>query len=362
MHKFLITEDEAVIAIELEKTLVAMGHEVVGTAGSGHKAVEMARRLKPDLILMDIVMPGDVDGIAAAEIIKEEMDISVIFLTAYAGDQLVERAKRVRPLGYIVKPFQEDQVRATIKIAIYNQKIEKALRKAHDELEVRVEERTAELRKLSGKLLDAEEHERKRIAGELHDSIGQSLSAIKFGLENAIAQNSEDPANGSGEVLKALIPVVQQASEELRQIHTDLRPPLLDDLGILTTISWFCREFEKLHSPLKIEKRMDMEEKDVPEAIKIVIFRVLQEALNNVAKHANAEAVRVSLTGTDGQIELVVEDNGQGFDVEQVSSAKAITGGFGLTSMKERAELSEGTFVVDSTPGGGTAIRVSWPM
>ncbi len=361
MLKILITEDEAVIAIELERTLVAMGYEVVGTAGSGQQAIEMARRLKPDLILMDIVMPGDVDGIAAAEIIKEEMDISVIFLTAYAGDQLIQRAKHVEPFGYIVKPFQEDQVKAAIEIAIYKQRMEERLRKAYDELEVRVKERTAELRELSGKLLDAEERERKRIAGELHDSIGQSLSAIKFGLERAIVESSEDPANGSGDVLKALIPVVQHASEELRQIHTDLRPSLLDDLGILTTISWFCREFEKLHSPLKIEKRVDMEEKDVPEAIKIVIFRVLQEALHNVAKHANAEAVRVSLTGTDGQIELVVGDNGQGFDVEQVSSAKAIRGGFGLTSMKERAEFSGGTFVVDSTPGGGTAIRASWP-
>jgi len=361
MHKILIAEDEAVIAIELEKTLVAMGHEVVGTAGSGHEAIEMTRRLEPDLILMDIVMPGDVDGIAAAEIIKEEMDISVIFLTAYAGDQLIQRAKHVEPFGYIVKPFQEDQVRAAIEIAIYNQRMEKTLRKAHDELEVRVKERTAELRELSGKLLDVQEHERKRIAGELHDSIGQSLSAIKFGLENAIVKSSEGPANECGEVLKALIPVVQQASEELRQIHTDLRPPLLDDLGVLTTISWFCREFEKLHSPLKIEKRVDMEEKDVPEAIKIVIFRVLQEALNNVAKHAKTKGLCVSLMAMDGQIELVVEDNGQGFDVERVRSTKRLGRGFGLTSMKERTELSGGIFALDSTLGVGTTIRASWP-
>jgi len=124
MQKILITEDEAVIAIELEKILAAMGHEVVGTAGSGQQAIEMARRLKPDLILMDIVMPGDVDGIAAAEIIKEEMDVSVVFLTAYAGDQVVERAKRVGPLGYIVKPFQEDQVRAALEVVIYKNEME----------------------------------------------------------------------------------------------------------------------------------------------------------------------------------------------------------------------------------------------
>jgi PAS domain S-box-containing protein len=218
-----------------------------------------------------------------------------------------------------------------------------------------------ELRRLSSRLLEVQENERKRIAGELHDSIGQSLTAIKLGLENAVSRIPEDAPRGYVESLEALIPVVQQASEEVRQIHTDLRPSMLDDLGIVSTISWFCREFERLYSGTKITKEMDIEEKEVPEPLKIVIFRVLQEALNNVAKYGKADLVRVLLKETEGQIELAIEDNGQGFDVEHVRSWKSLKKGFGLISMKERTELSGGSFSIKSAPGEGTVVRASWP-
>jgi signal transduction histidine kinase len=219
-----------------------------------------------------------------------------------------------------------------------------------------------QLRHLSAQLLEVQENERKRIAGELHDSIGQSLTAIKFGLENAISSISQDAVEDSIELLEALIPVVQQASEEVRQIHTDLRPSLLDDLGIISTISWFCREFEKVYSGIKIEKKVDMEEKQVPEPLKIVIFRVLQEALNNISKYAKADYVRISLKGITGKMEFIVEDNGQGFDIEHMSYVKSSKRGFGLTSMKERIELSGGAFAIESTPGVGTVVRASWPI
>jgi signal transduction histidine kinase len=239
---------------------------------------------------------------------------------------------------------------------------QQALRKAHNNLERRVEERTAELRRLSSQLLEVEENTRRRIARDLHDSIGQSLTAIKFGLENALTRSSQDIAKESAELLETLIPLIQQASKEVRQIHTDLRPSLLDDLGIMSTISWFCRELEKVYSGIKIEKQMDMEEKDVPEPLKIVIFRVLQEALNNVVKHSKAALVRVSVKARNGKLELVVGDNGQGFDVERVSLVRSSEKGFGLTSMKERTELSGGAFAIESTPGVGTVVRASWPI
>jgi signal transduction histidine kinase len=220
----------------------------------------------------------------------------------------------------------------------------------------------AELRRMSSRLLEVQENERKRIAGELHDSIGQSLTAIKFGLENALSRISQDAAEESVESFKALVPLIQQASEEVRQIHTDLRPSLLDDLGIISTISWFCREFEKVYSAIKIEKQMDIQEKDVPEPLKIVIFRVLQEALNNISKYGKANLVRISLKGTTDKIEFVVEDNGQGFDIEHVQYVKRSKRGFGLTSMKERIELSGGAFAIQSTPAAGTVVRASWPI
>ena len=217
------------------------------------------------------------------------------------------------------------------------------------------------LRHLSSQLIQVQEKERQRLSRELHDGIGQSLSAIKFALENKLNQMRESAPAERDELLEAIIPVVQRAREELRRIHTDLRPYMLDDLGIIATISWFCREFEELHSVVRIEKQTNIKDEEVPEPLKIVIFRVLQEAFNNVSKYSNADLVRVSLMGKDNKIDLSVEDNGQGFDIEDIDGMHESSGGFGLTSMRERTELSGGTFTIESTPGTGTTVRASWP-
>ena len=237
---------------------------------------------------------------------------------------------------------------------------EESLRKARDELERRVEERTAEVRRLSSQLLAAQEDERRKLSRELHDSIGQSLAAIKFRIETILKTMQGSQNRAAVDSLEALVLLTQQAGEETRRIHTDLRPSLLDDLGIVATISWFCRQFENVYSPVKIEKDILMEEKDVPESLKIVIFRILQEALNNITKHSNAKLVRVLLRHRNGKMEFVIEDYGQGFDIQHVCSREAVGRGFGLTSMKERAEFSGGSFSIDSIQGAGTTIRASW--
>ena len=134
MHRLMVVDDEAVIAMQLEESLAAMGYDVVGTAASGEEAREMAKNVRPDLILMDIVMPGKQDGIVAAEAIKSEMDIPIIFLTAYAEENLVQRAKKVEPMGYIVKPFQERGLKAAIEVAFYKKESEQRLRDSEEML------------------------------------------------------------------------------------------------------------------------------------------------------------------------------------------------------------------------------------
>jgi signal transduction histidine kinase len=219
----------------------------------------------------------------------------------------------------------------------------------------------AELRRLSAQLISIQETERKTIARELHDSIGQSLVAIKFGLENTLEKIRQNMDQESIELLEALVPLVQQSGEEVRRIHTDLRPSLLDDLGILVTISWFCRQFEKVYSDIRVEKQIEIEENDVPESLKIVIFRILQEALNNVAKYSKSDLVSVSLSRTGDRLDFAVQDNGQGFDFQSIYSLKSGDRGVGIANMKERAELSGGSFSIESSPGSGTTVRVSWP-
>jgi CheY-like chemotaxis protein len=110
MSKILVVDDEAIITMQLEERLSVMGYTVAGMAASGEDAVDKARRTRPDLVLMDIVMPGKMNGIEAAKIITKELDIPVVFVTAYADDAIIERAKSARPYGYIVKPFNELEI------------------------------------------------------------------------------------------------------------------------------------------------------------------------------------------------------------------------------------------------------------
>ncbi len=217
-----------------------------------------------------------------------------------------------------------------------------------------------ELRVLSSQLLEAQERERQRVAQELHDGIGQSLTAIKFGLEQAFGQMLDSPA-AAGK-LKNLIPMIQDAVEEVRRISMDLRPSTLDDLGVLATIAWFCREFERIYGAIHIDRGIDISEEGIPDRLKTVIYRVIQEALNNVAKHGRADRVRLDLRAKEGRVELTIQDNGVGFDLPEVLSSNSTKRGFGLASMRERTELSGGDFTITSRPGQGTRIGAKWPV
>ena len=212
------------------------------------------------------------------------------------------------------------------------------------------------LRTLSSQLLTAQENERKRIARELHDGLGQVLTAIKFKVENVLQQEAENRTVSKEESLETVISMIRESIEEVRRIQMDLRPSTLDDLGILATIGWFTREFQKVYSHIQIEKQLDLQEAEVPDPLKIILYRITQEALNNIAKHSQADRVRFSLKKKEDGIELVVEDNGFGFDMNHIKK------GFGISSMRERTELSGGRFEIESTQEAGTTIRASWPI
>jgi len=222
-------------------------------------------------------------------------------------------------------------------------------------------ESEARLRHLSSELLSVQENERRRISREIHDSIGQTLAAIKFGLESKVGQMGKGPAP-PGVSLESIVSLAQNGIEESRRIQMDLRPSTLDDLGILATLEWFCREYQKIYSHIHIEKEIGLHENKVPTPLKIVIYRVVQEALNNIAKHSKADFVHLSLQKTDGTIELAIQDNGQGFNLMEVLSVEGSKRGLGLTSMRERTELSGGSFYIESTAGRGTTIKASWPI
>jgi signal transduction histidine kinase len=137
---------------------------------------------------------------------------------------------------------------------------------------------------------------------------------------------------------------------------------VLDDSGVVAATNWFCREFQKTYSCLCIERRINLEEGDIPDSLKTPIFRISPEALNNVAKHGKATFVNLSLQKIGGEIKLMIQDNGQGFEPGEMRSRVGALRGLGLDSMRERAELSGGSFTIESTKGKGAIIRASWSV
>jgi PAS domain S-box-containing protein len=217
------------------------------------------------------------------------------------------------------------------------------------------------LRALSSQLLTAQESERKRIAMELHDGIGQMLTAIKFKVESILQEKGKGEARAKEKSLEAVIPMIRESVEEVRRIQMDLRPSTLDDLGVLATLGWFCREYQKIYSHIHIEKEIGLKEDEVSTPLRTVIYRLTQEAMNNIAKHSQADLIHLSLRRMENKIELFIKDNGIGFDLEEILSSEGSKRGLGLNSMRERTELSGGTFAIESTKGKGTVIRASWP-
>jgi len=265
-----------------------------------------------------------------------------------------------------------------------------ALNRAHDGLALRVEQRTAELTKaneqleravderrrneeslqkkekelrfLTSQLFTAQENERQSVARDLHDSVSQTLSALKFRVEHILGKMEHDSTEISHDLNEVLIPLIQDAIEEVRDIYMGLRPSVLDDLGVIAAINWFCRNFQDAYPHIRIQHTIDVAESEIPDALKIAIFRTMQEGLSNVALHSQADHVCISLLKKNASVEFHIQDNGIGFHPEEVLAVSRSGKGMGLGSMKERAMLAGGSFDVQTGRGSGTLIQTFYPI
>lgn len=212
----------------------------------------------------------------------------------------------------------------------------------------------------------AQETERKRISRDLHDGIGQYLNAIKIHLQHIASSKEDRLSSDACDEIKDVVRVVTTASDEVRRISLALRPTMLDDLGLVATMSWLCREFVMQHQNISLHKRVEVDEEVIPDELKTAIYRILQEALTNVAKHSRATRVEVMLgkivDGRNGSLCLTVLDDGQGFDHDEVRQQHRTDGGLGLHSMRERAELDGGVLTIRSSKKEGTCVKATWPL
>lgn len=219
-----------------------------------------------------------------------------------------------------------------------------------------------ELRRLANGLLRSREMERSRVATELHGEVVPLVVMSKFMIEEAIRRIAEGGHTEAVELLKEAIGRLLNVLDDVRRISTRLRPSLLDDLGLLPTLEWLCRTFEQTYRTVRVERQIAVTEVDVPEQLKLVIFRITEELLSNVAQHANATKVRVALEREENELRLSVQDDGEGFDPALLGYGVHHVRGIGLRSIRERLATTGGQLALDSRPSRGARIGASWAL
>lgn len=256
-------------------------------------------------------------------------------------------------LQELIKVFEKRNV----ELARINQELENEVAE-RKKTEKALRENQKQLRDLSEKILHIQEQERTRISRELHDDVGQALTAINVNL-TLHKNNLEAPV----ETLRAKVletqKLVEEAMERMHRFAHELRPAMLDDLGLIPALRSYVKGFAD-RSGITVDLRADASAEMLGPESKTTVFRVVQESLNNVAKHAKASHVDLSVEKVDGQIHLFIKDNGQAFSVKEKINGKNKR--LGLLGMQERVRLVDGAFQIKSKVGQGTTVHVKLPF
>jgi signal transduction histidine kinase len=299
-----------------------------------------------------------------------------------AGGRLTEAITisgedEVGRLGQALDTMRRTLRNSLVRIHDWNRELEKSVRERTQELEAsrnRLEESVKENRrlyeelqqkealrgKLLQKLISVEEEERRRMARELHDETSQALATLILSLETTSRAVPDDDAS-LRDVLRESEATARSLLESVHRLIFDLRPSVLDDLGLVAAVRWYG---ESRLAPMgtRVHLETDGRERRLPSAIETAVFRVTQEALTNVARHAEADNVAISLSFQNGTLRVELEDDGKGFDVAAVERSADSVRGLGLLGMRERVALLDGTLAIDSSPESGTTISIEVPV
>jgi len=223
----------------------------------------------------------------------------------------------------------------------------------------RLSESERRFRNISRGVWKLQEEERTRISRDLHDGIGQSLTALRIQLELLEQRVAAEGSKLSSDAASAR-ELAESCLADVRQLSRMLRPPMLDDLGLGPTLRWLTRSLQE-KTGITIALRLEGEEERADPAVETLVYRVVQEALTNVVKHAGAREAAVAVTRDAHRIRVRVEDGGRGFDSARILSASE-DAGFGVRAMRDRVHFYDGSFRLRSMPGSGTVVEAEIPL
>lgn len=343
MSIVLIVDDDPTAREALVAILEGEGYELE-QAKDGIQALGMLKQIQPDLILLDVMMPA-MDGFEVCRRIRATpplAEVPIILLTALDDRDSLLRGIESGADDFLSKPPDRRELIARVRtITRLNR------------YRILMEQRE-NIRRMAERVVAAQEEERQRISRELHDDLGQALTTHLITLRN-LQQDLSLPGQNLFERLQSLYSQSYEIFVKIRSIARDLRPPVLDALGLKVAMQTYCAEFtRRTHLPVIFEVEDSLPE--LPDAHNITLYRTLQEALTNVIKHAHASQVWVDLGMDDDQVTLTIQDNGIGFVEEKPASS-----GIGLAGLRERITIAGGTLTVSSTPKRGTILSAQFP-
>lgn len=343
----IIVDDETESMTGMRDFLLELGYPVRGYL-SGMEALDGFKKQQCDLLLTDLMMP-EIDGITLMRRAKQINPLIIcIMVTGHATIQTAVEAMKEGAFDYITKPFDWKMLRLIIARALEVRKLmqsEEQMRFSRDQW-----------RAFAQSLAEALEKERKRIARELHDGIGQNLIALGMNLESLHDPLTDTHTGLTDQRLTDSQMILSEMKQTIRNLIADFRPAVLDDFGLVAAIQSLSDKFSK-HTGLHISVQGSEDMPRLHEFMEITLYRIVQEALTNVAKHARAENVWIRLHQSETTVLLEIADDGVGFDSTQSLHTRE-TGTWGLLNMRERAEALGGSLRIEAAPGEGTRVVV----
>jgi signal transduction histidine kinase len=341
MAKILVVDDDPIVVKLYELILKKEGFDI-DIARSGAEMMQVVAKQKPDVIVLDVILPDDtgLDLCAAIKSDPEYLGVKVILVSGMEiSPAQVAVGIETGADDYLTKPFDSKVLLARIKNCLKLKSVEEELR-----------DKYTELKDLANHIQTVREEERKFLAREVQEEVGQLAAAMKMDVD-WLAKNIPDITEIQQKRFAHASATARTMIQMIRRIASALRPSMLDELGLNASLDWLCKEFiTNTNIPCKFQPADNDE--GLSSELKTAFFRICQEALRNIAQHANASLTTVSAAVKGNEIKLVVTDNGRGFDMNQQKSTMDLIG------MRERALAINGQLEIKSAPGEGTIVSV----